>query len=52
MPKMTPAERTPIESALPNFVNLMLFLHPGQACAAKFGLSRAVLGWDGIPDEL
>jgi hypothetical protein len=41
-----------MQSALPNFVNLMLFLHPGQACAAKFGRSAAMLGWDGTPDEL
>jgi len=41
-----------MHSALPNFLNVMLFLHPGQACAARFGRSTAVLGWDGVPDEL
>src|SRR5277367_288609 len=44
---MRPAERALIRSALPNFVNFMRFLHPGQACAAKFASSTAELGWDG-----
>src|SRR6185437_16738279 len=42
-----PPDRAPIRSALPNFVNFMRFLHPGQACAAKFDRSAAELGWDG-----
>jgi hypothetical protein len=37
---------------LPNFVNFMRFLHPGQACAAKFASSTAELGWDGAPVAL
>src|ERR1035437_2964670 len=45
--KTTPAERALIRRALPNFVNFMRFLHPGQACAAKFASSTAELGWDG-----
>ena len=45
--KITPAERALIRRALPNFVNFMRFLHPGQACAAKFASSTAELGWDG-----
>src|ERR1700678_2536895 len=42
-----PAERALSRRALPNFVNFMRFLHPGQACAAKFASSTAELGWDG-----
>src|ERR1035441_5639029 len=45
--KTTPAERALNRRALPNFVNFMRFLHPGQACAAKFASSTAELGWDG-----
>src|SRR5271157_1784855 len=47
MLRTTPAERALIRRALPNFVNFMRFLHPGQACAAKFASSTAELGWDG-----
>src|SRR5271157_911824 len=46
MLRTTPAERALIRRALPNFVNFMRFLHPGQACAAKFASSTAELGWD------
>src|ERR1017187_7700395 len=46
-PKMTATESALIRSALPNFVNFMPFLHPGQACAARFHGSTAGLGWDG-----
>src|SRR5271157_939065 len=45
--KITPAKRALIRRALPYFVNFMRFLHPGQACAAKFASSTALLGWDG-----
>src|SRR5438270_6047698 len=44
---MAPKERAPIRRALPNFLNFMRFLHPGQACAAKCASSAAELGWDG-----
>src|SRR5579863_4067332 len=44
---MMPIDRALIRSALPNFVNFMRILHPGQAYAAKFDRSRAALGWDG-----
>src|ERR1700679_4056163 len=47
MLRATTAEMALIRTALPNFVNFMRFLHPGQACAAKFASSTAELGWDG-----
>src|SRR5579863_6937452 len=47
MPTTMPAERAVIRRALPNFLNFMRFLHPGQAKAAKCADSAAELGWDG-----
>ena len=47
MPRATPAERAHNRRVLPNFLNFMRFLHPGQAFAAKFDRSTAELGWDG-----
>ena len=40
-PRMAPIETALIRRALPNFLNLMRFLHPGQACAAKWASSAA-----------
>src|SRR5215472_1231817 len=46
-PRTRPQETALIRRALPNFLNFMRFLHPGQACAAKCASSAAELGWDG-----